>query len=171
MTSISEQAMASAALKQMNVWENNYYDITELFLLSDEQIATVPAAQNPEAQLALIEPLIEVIGESADVITEEYIGLCEGATTRKSAAKGKIEGALRRIYMALNDFSAKTKDTKNAAQQVVTKIKRQLETIISHVVEFVTVSLDRIMQKNDVEELKQRHANIALMLHQMSQGA
>lgn len=163
--------MAAAALKQMNVWEQKYHDITELFLLNDELLATVPASENPEAQLDLIEPLIEAIGESADILTDEYIALCEGDPKRKASSKSRIEGALRKAYMAMQEFTTKARDARNAAHAVIKKMKRQLEHVVSHFMDFLTLSLDRIMQKSDVEELKQRHANIALMLHQMGQGA
>lgn len=163
--------MAAAALKQMNVWEQRYHDITELFLLSDELLATVPVSADPEAQLALLEPLIEAIGDSADQLTDEYIALCEGDAKRKAAAKSRVESALRKVYVAMTEFTARARDARNAAHAVVKKLKRQLEHIVSHFMDFMVLSLDRIMQKNDVEELKQRHANIALMLHQLGQGA
>lgn len=166
---VSEQVMAAAAVKQMNMWEQRYHDITELFLLNDELLATVPASENPEAQLELIEPLVEVIAESADVLTDEYIALCEGNPKRKATAKGRIEGALRKVYIAMQDFSRRAEDARNAAHAVIVKVKRQLEHVVSHFMDFMSLSLDRIMQKNDVEELKQRHANIALMLHTLHQ--
>lgn len=162
--------MAAAALKQMNVWEEKYYDITELYLLSDELIATVAASQNPEEQLALIQPLVETIGESADVLTDEYIALCEGNPQRKASARGRVEGALRKIYASMQDFSKRAGDAKNAAHAIVKKVKRQLEHVVSSFMEFMTLSLDRIMQKNDVDELKERHAHIALMLHSIAQS-
>lgn len=171
MQNITEQTMAAAALKQMNVWEQKYHDISELFLLNEELMATVPASADPEMQLALIEPLIETIGESADILADEYIGLCEGDSKRKATAKTRVEGTLRKIYVAMQQFSEQTKGTRNAAHAILVRIKRQLEHVVSHFMDFMTLSLDRIMQKNDVEELKQRHANIALMLHQLGQGA
>lgn len=158
-------------MKQMSELEQKYHEITELFALSDELLETARAAINPEQQLDMVEPLIEVIGESTDVLTDEYIALIEGNAARKKAAKSKIEGALRKIYGAMRDFSLRATDTKNAAHAVVKKIKHQLETVIANFMEFVSLSLDRIMQKSDVEELKQRHAHIALMLHQLGQGA
>ena len=165
-------ANMGAALQQMNIWEQKYYDITELFALNDELLATVEQAENPEAQLALLEPLVEAIGESSDVLTEEYVALCdEVKPARKQSAKSRIEGALRRVYMAVHEFEIRARETKNAALMVVKKIKRQLELVVSHFMDFMLLSLDRVMQKNDVEELKQRHAQIALMLHQMGQGA
>ena len=168
----SEQNMAAAAaLKQMNVWEEKYHDITELFLLSDELLETVPQAKDPEAQLALVEALVETLGESADVLADEYIALCEGNPARKTLAKGRVESALRKVYVAMHDFHARARDAKNAAMAVVKKIQRQLEHVVAHFMDFMVLSLDRIMQKSDVEELKQRQANIALMLHQLSQSS
>ena len=163
--------MAAAALKQMNVWEQKYHDITELFLLSDELLSTVPTSADPEEQLRMLEPLIDSIGESADLLTDEYIALCEGDMKRKASAKSRVEGALRKVYISMQEFAAQARDARNAAHAVIIKVKRQLEHIVSHFMDFMSLSLDRIMQKNDVEELKQRHANIALMLHQLGQGA
>ena len=157
-----------AAAKQMNVWEQKYYDITELYALNEELMMTVELAANPEEQLALVEPLIEAIGESTDILTEEYIALCEGSSVR-TAAKSKIEGSLRKVYMAIHEFKTRTREAKNAAQMVVKKIKRQLEQVIANFVEFLTLSLDRIMQKQDIEELNAHHASIALMLHSIGQ--
>ena len=160
------------APNQMHLWEQKYSDIVELYALNDELLATVEQAASPEAQLALIEPLVEAIGESADLLTEEYIGLCQGATSNRNSAKSKIEGSLRKVYMAIHEFHTRTaRDAKNAAHQVVKRIKRQLEQVISNFVDFITLSLDRIMQKHDVEEIKARHASISLMLHHLGQGA
>lgn len=164
--------MATAALKQMTIWEQKYYDITELFALNEELLSSVEQAENPEEQLTLIEPMVEAIGESTDMLTEEYIALCDNAKpAHKQSAKSRVEGSLRRIYLSLHAFENHVRGTKNAALMVVKKIKRQLELVVSHFLDFMMLSLDRIMQKQDVEELKIRHANIALMLHQMGQGA
>lgn len=163
--------MASLAVNQMNVWEQKYSDITELYALADELLATVPTAANPEAQLALVESLVETIGESADVLTEEYVALCDNVAKRKQSAKSKVEGALRRIYVSMHDMTTRVRDSKNAALLVVKKLKRQLETVVSNFVDFMTLSLDRIMQKHDIDDIRQRHANIALMLTQLGHGA
>lgn len=159
-----------AAVKQMNAWEQKYYDITELYALNEELLATVEQAADPEAQLALIEGLVTTLGESADVLTEEYVGLCEGSSANRTSAKSKIEGSLRKVYMAIHNFQTRTRDAKNAALFVVKKIKRQLEQVIANFVEFVALSLGRIMQKHDVDELNAHHASIALMLHQHGQS-
>lgn len=60
---------------------------------------------------------------------------------------------------------------KNAVHGIMKKIKRQLEQVIANFVEMVQLSLDRIMQKHDVEELKTRHANISLMLYSAAKRA
>jgi len=158
------------AMKKLTEWEMKYDDVNELYALVDDLLNTVPHAADPQAQLDLIEPLVEAIGDSADVLGEEYINLCDGKP--KTTAKSRIEGALRKAYAACNEFSARAKDAKNAAHLVVKKVKRQLEQVISNFMEFVVLSLDRMMQKQDMEELKQRHAHIALMLqHSAQQGA
>lgn len=161
--------MATAA-KQMSEWEQKYYDVTELYALCDDLLATVEQSADPQAQLALIESLVETLGESADVLGEEYINLCDGK--KETRGKTRIEGALRKVYGAIGDFTSRARDSRNAALAVVKKIKRQLEQVIVNFMEFLVLSLDRIMQKHDVEEIKQRHAHLSLMLHsQGMQGA
>lgn len=159
----------AAAMQKMSEWEEKYYDIGELYALNDALLATVPDAADPESQIELIGALVETIGESADILTEEYICLCAGRKNRNSS-KARVEGALRKIYMGINQFSHAMRDARNAALAVVKKIKRQLEQVISNFMEFVVLSLDKVMQKHDIDELKQRHAHIALMLHQHQLG-
>ena len=157
--------MASNMTNQMNQWEQKYHDITELYALADELLATVMGAANPEMQLGLVEALVETIGESADVLTEEYVALCDGKPARIKSTKSRVEGSLRQVYMAIGDFTTRAGDFRNTAYLVVKKLKRQLEQVISNFVEMVALALDRIMQKHDLEEMKALHANIALMLY------
>jgi len=160
----------AVAMKKLTEWEEKYYDVTELYVLADDLLKTVEQAEDAQGQLDLVEPLIELVGESADVLSEAYISLCEGKN--KTQAKSRIEGVLRKAYAGLNAFSARVRDQKNAALAVVKKIKRQLEQVIVNFMEFTVLSLDRIMQKQDVEEIKQRHAHLSAMLHGQSlQGA
>ncbi len=162
--------MANAAVNQMQVWEQKYYDITELYALADELLATVEQSENPERQLELVEQLVETMGESTDILTDEYVALCEGNPSRKKSAKSRVEGALRKVYVAMSETAARARDMKNAIHGIMKKIKRQLEQVIANFVEMVQLSLDRIMQKHDVEELKTRHANISLMLYSAAKG-
>ncbi len=162
--------MASVAMSQVQVWEQKYYDINELYNLADELLMTVQGAADPEEQLALVESLVETIGDSADVLSEEYVSLCEGKPGQKTSAKTKVEGALRKIYIGMAELKNRVTDRRNAALLVIKKLKRQLEQVIENFVEMLVLSLDRIMQKQDVEELKARHANISLMLYSKGQG-
>ncbi len=162
--------MASVAKEKMAEWEHKYHDITELYALADELLATVETADNPEMQLGLVEALVATLGESSDVLTEEYIGLIEAGKARHKSAKPKVEGALRKIYSAIGDFKTRARDVRNAAYRVVDKIRRQLEQVIVNFAELISLSIDRIMQKHDVEALKARHASIALMLYSQSKG-
>ena len=164
--------MAQAALKSMNEMEQKYYDITALFALAEDIAATVdnPATKDPMSQMMLVEPLIDTLAESADVLTEEYIALCEG----KSAKKSRIETAMRKIYIAIHQYSADAKrigkGAVNLADVLVERTRRQMETIVANFMEFVKLSLDRIMQKHEIDELKQRHDRIAMMLHAQAVG-
>lgn len=162
--------MTNTVSSQMTIWEHKYYDISELYGLADELLATVETAHNPEEQLALVENLVEIIGESTDLLTDEYVALCSGNLAQKKSTRTRVEGALRKIYIAMGDVSARARDTKNAVHLVVKKLKRQLEQVISNFVEMTNLSLDRFMQKHDVEELKARHANISLMLYSAAKG-
>ncbi len=162
---------------QMNEMEQKYFEVMELYSLADELVLSTESnlVSNPDEQLDLVEPLADAIGTSADILTEEFIALVDGKANRKTIAKKKIEDALRQIYMAISDYSEKSTQmmhgVANVADPIVKRIKRQLEAVIAVFVDFVTLSLDRIMQKNDVEELKQRQEKIALMLHSMGQQA
>lgn len=162
---------------QINEMEGKYYEVMDLYGLADELIATVESnlVTNPEAQLNLVEPLVEAIGASADILTEEFIELVGAKANRKTVAKKKIEDALRQLYSAMSDYTAKSAELanglSNVADPIVKKLKRQLEVVIAAFIDYVSLSLDRIMQKNDVEELKQRQEKIALMLHAIGQQA
>jgi hypothetical protein len=158
--------------------QEKYFEITELYDLAEELVDTVESefVQNPGQQYELIEPLAEGIGEAADVLSEEFMAIAEGKGKRN---KTRIEGALRKIYMAMESYNKRAQAIageastgfRNIADPIVKKIKRQLETVIATFIEFVDLSLDRIMHKSEIEELKQRQEKIALMLHNVSQQA
>ena len=125
---------------------------------------------DPEELLNEIEHLVETVVEAADTISEEFFVIINGKQAGKKASGAKIEASLRKTYTALSEFSRKASDaTRKHAEKLVTKLKRQLEVVIAGIIEFVTLSLDRIMQKQDIEELKRRQERIAFMLHSMSQ--
>lgn len=157
--------------------EEKYEELMKLYTYADELAATVDSrfVGNPEQQLRLVEPLIEQLGESGDELTEEFINIAEGKVKRST--KGRIETSLRRVYNALDEYASKLRNgvldssgsISNIADSIVAKIKEGMERIIIIFLDFIQISLDRIMHKNEIEELKRRHTDIAFTLHQMSQ--
>ena len=163
--------------------ELKYYDITELYDLAEELLSTAesPYITDPEAQINLVQPLIEQVSESTDILTEAFTEVANQPKNVSKRYQTKVEGALRRIYIAMDEYhktiagTAKehTRALRNIADPVVEKIRRQVETIIAVFVDFVDLSLDRIMQKSHIEELKARQEKIASMLfhaNQMQRG-
>lgn len=157
--------------------QERYYEITELYDLAESLVETVESefVQSPEAQFKLVEPLAEEVGEAADILADEFMNIVEGKG--KARNKSRVEGALRKVYMAINRYYEKVNATasdaaggfRNIADPIVKKIKRQMETIIATFLEFVDLSLDRIMHKSEIEDLKRRQEKIAMMLHQLGQ--
>ncbi len=157
--------------------EEKYEELMKLYDLADELAATVDSkfVENPEQQLKLVEPLIEQVGSSADDLTEEFINIAEGKIKRTT--RSRIETAMRKVYNSLDEY-AKTLQggvyrvsgkIGNIADSIVAKIKEEMEQIIIIFLDFIQISLDRVMHKNEIEELKRRHTDIAFQLHQMSQ--
>ncbi|MBY0355636.1 MAG: hypothetical protein K2Q12_07895 [Rickettsiales bacterium] len=164
---MSPQNMADLELK--------YHDITELFELADALVDTAESEfiTNPDEQLALVEPLVEAVGDAADVLTEEFLTVASQTKANNAVRRSKIEGALRKIYVAIDAYKQQTAKSKqalmNIADPIVEKIKRQVEVIVAIFVDYVDLTLDRIMQKTHIDELKKRQEKIAIMLHALSQ--
>lgn len=163
--------------KEIRDLEEKYNEIMSLYDFAGELAATVDDAlvENPEAQLTLVEPVIRQLGESADDLTEEFINVAEGKIKR--GTRNRVEGALRKLYIAMDEYtvrvhgSAKLKSAKlgNIADAIVAKVKQELEKIIIIFLDFMQLSLDRVMHKIEFEELKRRHTEVIFQLHQMSQ--
>ena len=155
--------------------EQSYYEITDLYDLADELVDTVEHKQvsNPAEQLAIIQPLVEEVGDAADVLAEEFIAIAENKGKGKPKNKNKIESALRSMYAAIEGYNTRVKagveHAVNVADPIVKKIKRQIEMVVATLIDFVELSLDRIMQRSQLEEMKQHQEKIAMMLHQATQ--
>lgn len=157
--------------------EEKYEEIMKLYDLADELAETVDGrfVENPERQFHLVEPLIETIGESTDELTEEFVNLAEGKKPQQS--KIRIETALRKIYHALDDYTLRAhgglrkagKRASNIADAIVQKIKDELERIIVIFMDFVKLSLDTVMHKQELDELKRKQARVALQMHEATQ--
>lgn len=157
--------------------EAKYNDITSLYDFAEELVSTVESqfVANPEEQLAIVEPLINDIGDAADLLSEEFIMVAETTRGRvNKASKPRIESALRKIYVAINEYQARVNrvsknaagSLKNIADPIVAKIQRKVEQIVVAFLEFVQISLYSIMNKAEVEALRVRDTRVAMMMHQ-----
>lgn len=163
--------------QDLEVLEEKYEEIMTLYDLADELAATVDVklVEKPEKQFKLVEPLIEQLGDSADVLTEEFINLAEGQSPQMS--KNNIESALRKVYAAIDDYfklaktGAKRAGSKiaNIADTVVYKIKEELERVIVIFLDFVRLSLETVMHKKELEELRRKEVFVAFQLHEAAQ--
>ncbi len=156
--------------------EKHYRQITSLYDMAEELANTVESdfVSNPEAQLALVEPLLTQVADSADVLSEEFINLFENPS-RKKSAKGRIESALRKIFMALEEYrnglGMRSKKMlaalANIADPIVDKIRKQAEKIIIIFMQLTEISLDRIMHKYEIEEFKRANEKAVNMILQL----
>ena len=157
--------------------EAKYNDITVLFDQAEELVATVESkfVQDQEQQLAIVEPLINEIGDAADVLSEEFVLIAESKKGKPNkASKSRIEAALRKVYVAISDYNlrvnkiaGKTNATlRNIADPIVAKIQRQVEQVVVIFMEFIQVSLHNIMNKAEAEALRVRDVRVAMMMHQ-----
>lgn len=177
MMSTQKQEMLS-----MEDLEQRYSEITTLYDYAEELVETIESdfVADPEQQLQLIEPLVNEVGTATDILTEEYLNLAEAkrrGLPANNARRSRIEGALRKVYTAINDYRDRAGDGSkkarnalaNIADPIVNKIQRQVEKVVVAFMEFVSLSLDRIMNKVEFDLLKQREARVALMMHQWAQ--
>lgn len=163
--------MDNAQAKEL---EESYHQVVAMYDMADELISTV--MQSPqeiqEAHFSLVNPLVLQLEESADVLTEEFISIAEGKDA-PSSHRSRIESAFRMVYTAMDEYQKRAAETAAAVSQSVSPvfegIKRHVEKVITMFIGYVELTLDRIMQKNDLEQLKKREAKIAEMLHNISQ--
>jgi hypothetical protein len=156
--------------------EKDYRMITSLYEMAEDLASTVESefVKDPEEQIALLEPLITQIADSADILTEEFINVLE-KPSRKKSAKTRVESALRKIFMALeeyrNNVGLRSKKTltalANIADPIVDKIRKQVEKITLIFMQLVEISLERIMHKYEIEEFKRSNNKVASMLLQL----
>ena len=173
------KAMQAAAAMTMNQLEEHYYEITDLYDLAEELLSTVESdfCKDPEAQLAIVEPLIDEIEAAADVLSEEYMQIVENNVARKP--NGKIEAALRRAYTAIDAYHKRAEKAagktvqgfRNLADPIVKKLVRQLEVVVAALVDFAELSLNRIMTNSYAEKLRQHHEKLSQILLGIGQGA
>lgn len=177
--------MVQAAKKEfsMDELESRHNDITAMYDLAEELIATVESdfVKDPAAQIDIVEPLIKEIGEATDVLSEEFVYLAEGHRQKIQgrASKSRIEAAMRKIFVAMNDYQNRVHAVgkraqgaiQNIADPIVQKIQRQVDKIVVIFLEFIQISLSSLMNKTELEALKARDVRVAMMMHQAAMGA
>jgi hypothetical protein len=150
--------------------ELKYKDIMALFSVADDLISAAENAQDPIQYIEEVEPLVDEVVVTADTLSEEFFVIINGKKAGQKTSKTRIEASLRKSYTALSRF-AKTASvaTRKHAENLMAKLQQQLEAVIASVIEFVALSLDRIMHKAEIESLKLRQVHVAHLLHGMSQ--
>lgn len=157
--------------------KEQYDEIAALYDLAEELAATVESkfVKSPKEQLALVEPLINDVADSTDVLTEEYISIME-EPARKKPARARIEKALRKIFTALDTYRARVYEAgqetagalANIADAVAVKIQKQTEKIMIIFMQMIDISLERIMRKHELDEFRRRHEQIVNSIPQHS---
>ncbi len=174
--------MAKAVQKEYSLedLEHRYSEVTKLYDMAEEVLSTVESklVAAPEEQLAVVEPLVNEVADAVDVLAEEFMLIAESKKNKTTmrASKKNIEGALRRVFNAITDYNARVASaTKkahgsimNIADPLVKKLRRQVEQVVVVFLEFIQISLQSIMNKHELDALKQRDSRIALMMHQMA---
>lgn len=152
-----------------DVLEKQYRQVTALYDMAEELAATVECEfeHDPEAQFVLVEPLINQIADSADILSEEYLSVL-GNPSRKKSAKSRIESALRKLFLALEEYRNRLgiwgKKTlaalANIADPVVDKIRKQAEKVVIIFLQLLDLSLERIMHKYEIEQFQRAYGKI-----------
>ncbi len=163
----------------MDDYKAGYDNIAVLCDHAEELLSTVEnsAIADPQTHLELVEPLVNEIADASDILSEEFLLIAESKKTRTSKfSKKRIEAALRRIFMTLNEYNQNIKQlshkTTSIAGSITTpiikKIQDQLDTVVAIFFEFIQISLQSIMNKAELDALKARNTRIAMMMHQFS---
>lgn len=161
-------------------FKQNYFSIATLYDMAEELVDVVEQSGGQstqatrQAQIDILEPFVEDIGESTDILTEEFAAIAEHQGNPIKVRKGRVEGALRKLFSALDAMNSAltansesfAADTLEAVGSICQRIRSKVEDVIGIFMEFVRLSLDRIMHKWEVEELRKRNERISYFLHQ-----
>lgn len=154
----------------------NYRTILSLYDVAQELVNTVehPEAADLDTHLDMIEPVVECVEESAEVLTTEYAHLTEGTKGAKKIKRKNVESALRKFFAVLDEFKHKSADLKGPSfisitkivAPVIEKLRAAGEQVVAIFMQVVDVALDQILHKSEIEAVKRRNQVIAAMMHQ-----
>jgi|GEM_PF-984876 len=127
------------------------------------------------AVLDSAEPFLGELTNSTEVLADEYITISKEPASKKSS-KGKIEKALRKIFMALEAFQQQMMELGNGVlsllsttiDPVLVKLKKQTEKILLIFMQMLEISLDRIIRKHEVDEFRRNNREFINNLPQVS---
>lgn len=164
----------------MDELEIKYGEVVKLYDFAEELVNTVESelVSDPSAQLEIVEPLINEIGDATDILAQEFLYIAESKKLKgkNKASKTQIESAMRKIFNAISDYNVRVRNVSkkahgsimNIADPIVKKIQQQVEQVVIIFLEFMQISLQSIMGKMELEALKVRDSRIALMMHQQA---
>jgi hypothetical protein len=125
--------------------------LMELYDLAEELVETVdnPMVQDPEAQLSLIEPLIESIEETAGILHEEYTYYLHSGKKPGILNRKRMENAMRTLFLAIKKGKEriqllKEKEEEGTLQSIfhgVTKVMDKLSEHLEKVFSLLQTSL------------------------------
>ncbi len=153
--------------------EDQYRKIIELYDVAEQLIQSVEAAEIEymEAQLSIIEPVVENVNESADVLTGEYSIFATHDADPRKIKRNYVESAIRRIFASIEEYKARVGNSGALRQllaltvdPIINKLKNLAEEIIIVFMKVVSIVLEKILHKHEAEELKKRKKEIALLI-------
>jgi histone H3/H4 len=152
---------------------SSYESIVSLYDVAEELIEKVNDASEDfiEEVLDGVEPLVEVVEESTEVLTNEYLLFANPAADPRLVKKNNVESALRKIFAAISDYKARggsseavTKFMEKYINPIVEKLKNVAEEVIAVFLEVVALSVDKILHKLEIDDLKKKNQRIAVLL-------
>lgn len=92
-----------------------YGEITKIYDLAEGIIDAIEQedVRNPEEQIAIAEAVIEQAGESGDELSEVYVDFVENGCQPAVSRVGRIESAVRKVFISISDFDENLKKLVN----------------------------------------------------------
>ena len=110
------------------------------------------------------------------MLTTEYAVFALPDVEKHRVKKSRVEAALRKMFAAIDDYQHRLATASEAVratardlvEPLVAKLRNAVEEIIVVFLRVVDITLEKIMHKNEAEEVRKRNQRIAALLHQMS---
>lgn len=158
--------------------ERRYHQITNLYQYAEALVDTVESkfTQGKMVQFELISPLVDQIGESTDILAEEFLYLAQGNHIPGKSHRKRVEAALRNIFLAIDNYKLQLQQAAhrmgrkvyNVADPVIERIKQHVTHIAMIFKDTLGLSLSVIMHKADLDQMRKQDAQVALALHDMA---